>query len=152
MNALLLIGAAVMIWLFSKIRAGQMIDFSFGMPVQFRVQSGYLVFVQPVELINQTNTAVTLQQVNLDFRATGGARLGSAYLGGFYRLPGLGRITIPVEVRTNLIDLIRAFPDLRNQYQGRKIDIRYVGTIRAEGVTLPIDERFEMPFNFLIPS
>lgn len=149
MRAFLILIAIAVYFAVRKVRAGLGLDFEISLPYSLSVKNGQLVFLQPVKLTNNSPVNLTVQSINLSFQTEQGAYIGQAILPtSYYLIPGRQSATIAIEVRCNIADLVRAIPDIRQQVAGLRLAVRYIGTIRAEFISIPVNEVFTMDKSF----
>lgn len=134
---ILLIVGVFLFWYYSlKLQTAKALLIRYLLPQQIRVSNGALKWSQPVVITNPTATPITLQQYSVQLLLEG-YPIGTAY-GVIPTTIIQGQdTTILAAVTIPITALISAIPDIRNA--GKSIDFRFVGTITAEFITIPVD-------------
>ncbi|WP_266362074.1 hypothetical protein [Tellurirhabdus rosea] len=129
-------------WVVSRVRAATRLDISMGLPKGFKISGGQLTFIQPIVLLNRTQSPLTITLVDLDFNTESGSRFGRAFFQGAARVPPYQNATVDVTVTASLADLAFAIPDLITGVQAKRIGIKYAGSVGAEGFSIRVADSY----------
>jgi hypothetical protein len=142
-NLIWVIFGALVIWFYSKkVQAANALTVRYLLPQNIRISKGAVMWNQPIVITNPTLTPIDLQsyyvQVQLEAYP-----IGTAYGTIRTTLMAGGDTTIMSNVVVPVDALISNIPALLNA--GASLDLRFVGNIIAEFLTIPIDTRIAVP-------
>lgn len=140
---LYIIGAVLLIWYYlKKVQTAQALTVRYKMPQNITINDGAVYWKQPIVLTNPTGTPINLQRYNMQVQIEN-YPIGTAYGTEFVKILAGRETTILANVVIPVSNLISVIPDLLSA--GKSLDIRFVGAITAEFITVPVDTKINIP-------
>lgn len=138
-----IIALSVVVWYYlKKVQTAQALTVRYKMPQSIRIENGAVYWNQPIVLTNPTATPINLQRYNMQVQIEN-YPIGTAYGTEFVKILAGRETTILAKVVIPVTNLISVIPDLLNA--GKSLDIRFVGAITAEFITVPVDTKINIP-------
>jgi hypothetical protein len=133
----------IIFWYYSKkVQAAQALMVRYLLPQNIRISNGAVMFNQPIVITNPTGTPINLNRYNLQIQMER-YPVGTAYGSILTTLNAATDTTVFAQVVIPLDGLISAIPAILNA--GRSLDLRFVGNIIAEFLTIPVDTVIAVP-------
>jgi hypothetical protein len=133
----------IIFWYYSrKVQAAQALMVRYLLPQNIRISNGAVFFNQPIVITNPTGTPINLNRYHIQIQLER-YPVGTAYGSILTTLNAAMDTTVFAQVVIPLDGLISAIPAIINA--GRSLDLRFVGNIIAEFVTIPVDTVIAVP-------
>ncbi|HEV7378972.1 MAG TPA: LEA type 2 family protein [Dyadobacter sp.] len=133
----------VVIWYYMrKIQAANALMVRYLLPQNIRINTGAVYWNQPVVITNPTGTPINLDRYNMRVDLEN-YPIGTAYGTARTAIRAGGETTIMANVMIPIDALISVIPSLLNA--GQSIDVRFIGHIFAELITVPVNTEIKVP-------
>jgi LEA14-like dessication related protein len=125
-----------------KIQAANALMVRYLLPQNIRINTGAVYWNQPVVITNPTGTPINLDRYNMRVDLEN-YPIGTAYGTARTAIRAGGETTIMANVMIPIDALISVIPSLLNA--GQSIDVRFIGHIFAELITVPVNTEIKVP-------
>ena len=135
---ILFVVALVLIALFfwRKANAAKSLTFALNVPFGFRVQNAALYFTLPIRVLNGSPDSLRISGLNLKAYFKNN-ELGTVYALKAQDIAALSESIFNADVFIPLVNLTYAIPDIK--LKETTIPVRFVGNVRAFGISFPVD-------------